>query len=298
MKFSYQVGGTIGIFVFFWLFFHFFYFRQTMPDHMNHGFMYRNAEGIALAAGAAADKRESLSSQIVDDGADDGEMNERDALKSSSAQPTAKRKTTVPVPKLSKVSKIRVNRTRTTTMRTTQPPTPTTTTTTKVPRTPRNLLTATTLVPSPYFVNGTHGVRDKSGCIHYTPNRNFSIEPIAVVDFDYDASKCSVPCVYSSGADMVRPDGFINRKPPLSCAYHHIFTRSMEAAHSRSHGQLFMSVDLRSDVPVPYFSWEEYDFAAPVARKTAGALAAAFISNCGASNGRLDVLKVSACDCI
>ncbi|MBA0716989.1 hypothetical protein Golax_004839 [Gossypium laxum] len=51
-----------------------------------------------------------------------------------------------------------------------------------------------------------------------------------------------------------------------------------------------MTTSLSSDVPVGYFSWAEYDIMAPVMPKTEKAHAAAFISNCGARNFRLEAL--------
>lgn len=51
-----------------------------------------------------------------------------------------------------------------------------------------------------------------------------------------------------------------------------------------------MTTSLSSDVPVGYFSWAEYDIMAPIHEKTENALAAAFISNCGARNFRLQAL--------
>lgn len=52
-----------------------------------------------------------------------------------------------------------------------------------------------------------------------------------------------------------------------------------------------MTTSLSSDVPVGYFSWAEYDLMAPLQQKTEKALAAAFISNCGARNFRLQALE-------
>lgn len=54
---------------------------------------------------------------------------------------------------------------------------------------------------------------------------------------------------------------------------------------------MVMTTSLSSDVPVGYFSWAEYDIMAPVQPKTEKALAAAFISNCGARNFRLQSLE-------
>ena len=53
---------------------------------------------------------------------------------------------------------------------------------------------------------------------------------------------------------------------------------------------IVMTTSLSSDVPVGYFSWAEYDIMSPVHEKTENALAAAFISNCGARNFRLQAL--------
>lgn len=52
-----------------------------------------------------------------------------------------------------------------------------------------------------------------------------------------------------------------------------------------------MTTSLSSDVPVGYFSWAEYDIMAPPQAKTEKSLAAAFISNCGARNFRLQALE-------
>lgn len=54
---------------------------------------------------------------------------------------------------------------------------------------------------------------------------------------------------------------------------------------------IVMTTSLSSDVPVGYFSWAEYDIMAPIKPKTESALAAAFISNCGARNFRLQALE-------
>lgn len=54
---------------------------------------------------------------------------------------------------------------------------------------------------------------------------------------------------------------------------------------------IVMTTSLSSDVPVGYFSWAEYNIMAPVKPKTEKALAAAFISNCGARNFRLQALE-------
>ncbi|RVW49702.1 putative fucosyltransferase-like protein [Vitis vinifera] len=60
--------------------------------------------------------------------------------------------------------------------------------------------------------------------------------------------------------------------------------------HGRGY-DIIMTTSLSSDVPVGYFSWAEYDIMAPVQPKTESAIAAAFISNCGARNFRLQALE-------
>ena len=52
-----------------------------------------------------------------------------------------------------------------------------------------------------------------------------------------------------------------------------------------------MTTSLSSDVPVGYFSWAEYDIMAPLQPKNESAPAAAFISNCGARNFRMEALE-------
>ncbi|MCO5549946.1 hypothetical protein L7F22_003423 [Adiantum nelumboides] len=76
--------------------------------------------------------------------------------------------------------------------------------------------------------------------------------------------------------------------------------RSMESAQyypenniDNAHGKgitVVMTTSLASDVPVGYFSWAEYDLMAPPKKKTKTVLAAAFISNCGGHNFRLEAI--------
>ncbi|KAL2631929.1 hypothetical protein R1flu_016615 [Riccia fluitans] len=136
--------------------------------------------------------------------------------------------------------------------------------------------------------------------------RNFTKSPIYVAFGENQVwPKCAVGCVFrSSVADNIRPDGVFR---PLSGAPSwaereaaHIL-RSMESASyypendlgsARRRGyDLVMTTNLLSEVPVGYFSWAEYDLMSPVERKTESAWAAAFISNCGAHNFRLEALE-------
>jgi len=84
----------------------------------------------------------------------------------------------------------------------------------------------------------------------------------------------------------------------LECPHQKKVLLSMESAafyHRMISGvsdyDIYGSTCLETDVPVPYFSWDEYDFLAPLEQKTAKAMAAAFISNCGDSSGRLGIMQ-------
>ncbi|XP_061350979.1 glycoprotein 3-alpha-L-fucosyltransferase A isoform X2 [Gastrolobium bilobum] len=73
---------------------------------------------------------------------------------------------------------------------------------------------------------------------------------------------------------------------------HNTMQRTILPWHDGGRGyNIVMTTSLSSDVPVGYFSWAEYDIMAPVKPKTEAALAAAFISNCGARNFRLQALE-------
>uniref|UniRef100_A0A2C9V5A9 Fucosyltransferase n=1 Tax=Manihot esculenta TaxID=3983 RepID=A0A2C9V5A9_MANES len=76
--------------------------------------------------------------------------------------------------------------------------------------------------------------------------------------------------------------------------WNHLTTMQRTILHRHDGGRgynIIMTTSLSSDVPVGYFSWAEYDIMAPVQPKTEKALAAAFISNCGARNFRLQALE-------
>ncbi|KAI3445981.1 hypothetical protein Pfo_002646 [Paulownia fortunei] len=88
---------------------------------------------------------------------------------------------------------------------------------------------------------------------------------------------------------------FLNNLALLVClgqwSQLHIMPRIILPWHDGGKGyDVVMTTSLSSDVPVGYFSWAEYDIMAPVQPKTENALAAAFISNCGARNFRLQAL--------
>lgn len=132
-----------------------------------------------------------------------------------------------------------------------------------------------------------------------TYSRNFKTDPIWVVGEEKDWTTCGVGCVFSGSYSSERkPDaGFGFRGDSETASV----LRSMESSHyypennidvARGKGyKVIMTTSLSSDVPVGYFSWAEYDIMAPVEPKTEKALAAAFISNCGGHNFRLQALE-------
>ncbi|CAK7329879.1 unnamed protein product [Dovyalis caffra] len=112
----------------------------------------------------------------------------------------------------------------------------------------------------------------------------------------YEWNTCGVGCEFGFNPSKNPDAGFGSPQQGGAAGV----LRSMEAAsyytenniaHARRRGyNVVMTTSLSSDVPVGYFSWAEYDIMAPVQPKTEKALAAAFISNCGARNFRLQAL--------
>ncbi|CAI9101941.1 OLC1v1000111C1 [Oldenlandia corymbosa var. corymbosa] len=128
-------------------------------------------------------------------------------------------------------------------------------------------------------------------------SRDFDKEPIFVTGAGQEWKTCSAGCKFGY-EDGINPDasfGLPRQGGALSVL------RSMESAQyyaendiamARRRGyDVVMTTSLSSDVPVGYFSWAEYDIMAPVEPKTESAIAAAFISNCGARNFRLQALE-------
>ncbi|XP_004505222.1 glycoprotein 3-alpha-L-fucosyltransferase A isoform X2 [Cicer arietinum] len=130
-----------------------------------------------------------------------------------------------------------------------------------------------------------------------TYSRDFVKEPVFVSGAEQEWKSCSVGCKFGFNGDK-KPDAAFGVPHPVGTA---CVLRSMESgqyyaennlAMARRRGyNIVMTTSLSSDVPVGYFSWAEYDIMAPVKPKTEKALAAAFISNCGARNFRLQALE-------
>ncbi|CAO2188570.1 unnamed protein product [Urochloa humidicola] len=129
-------------------------------------------------------------------------------------------------------------------------------------------------------------------------DRDFDKDPVLVGGAAKDWNKCSVGCEFGFSASKT-PDATFGIAPDPSVDS---ILRSMESSQyysennidvARGRGyKIVMTTSLSSDVPVGYFSWAEYDIMAPVPPKTEEALAAAFISNCGARNFRLQALEM------
>ncbi|KAL4276006.1 hypothetical protein HN51_058937 [Arachis hypogaea] len=130
-----------------------------------------------------------------------------------------------------------------------------------------------------------------------TYERDFNKEPVYVTGADQEWKSCAVGCKFGYDGDRT-PDAAFGLPQPSGTAS---VLRSMESAQYYSENNLamarrrgykiVMTTSLSSDVPVGYFSWAEYDIMAPVKPKSESALAAAFISNCGARNFRLQALE-------
>lgn len=137
---------------------------------------------------------------------------------------------------------------------------------------------------------------EKEDAVVYS--RDFHKDPILVSGQNEDWKTCAVGCKFGYGSDK-KPDAQIGLHGQAGTA---TILRSMESsqyyaenniAQARRRGiDIVMTTSLSSDVPVGYFSWAEYDIMAPVQPKTENAIAAAFISNCGARNFRLQALEI------
>lgn len=128
-------------------------------------------------------------------------------------------------------------------------------------------------------------------------SRNFETKPIFVTGAEQDWKSCAVGCKFGFDSNK-KPDAALGAAQQGGVPS---VLRSMESAQyyaennidiARRRGyDIVMTTSLSSDVPVGYFSWAEYDIMAPLQPKTEGAVAAAFISNCGARNFRLQALE-------
>ncbi|XP_068637100.1 glycoprotein 3-alpha-L-fucosyltransferase A-like isoform X2 [Aristolochia californica] len=137
---------------------------------------------------------------------------------------------------------------------------------------------------------------EREDAVNYT--RDFEKDPIFITNFEQESISCSLGCRFMYTAESgKKPDATIDlsQDPGIACVL-----RSMESSHYYSENKIdlarrrgyniVMTTSLSSDVPVGYFSWAEYDIMEPMTPKTEKSLAAAFVSNCGARNFRLEAL--------
>ncbi|XP_024389348.1 glycoprotein 3-alpha-L-fucosyltransferase A [Physcomitrium patens] len=133
-----------------------------------------------------------------------------------------------------------------------------------------------------------------------TYSRDFKKKPVLVVSGNEveNWDKCSVPCVFKAHGEGQADAEFGYGDSPSAL----LVLRSMESSayfpendivRARSNGVgVVMTTSLSSDVPVGYFSWAEYKIMDAPKPKTKPALGAAFISNCGAHNDRLTIMRM------
>lgn len=138
---------------------------------------------------------------------------------------------------------------------------------------------------------------EKADRVHYS--RDFKTDPVVVEagGEQQNWDKCGVPCSFRAhgGGKADASFGFGDSPSALR------ILRSMESAAyfpendiatARKGGVgVVMTTSLSSDVPVGYFSWAEYPMMDPPRPKAQRALGAAFISNCGAHNDRLVIMR-------
>ncbi|PON82064.1 Glycosyltransferase [Trema orientale] len=144
-------------------------------------------------------------------------------------------------------------------------------------------------------LEGCEAWLEREDAVEYS--RDFSKEPVLVSGAEKEWGTCNVGCQFGFDSGK-KPDAAFGTPQQAGTAS---VLRSMESAQyyaendidqARRWGyNIVMTTSLSSDVPVGYFSWAEYDLMAPVLPKTEKALAAAFISNCGARNFRLQALE-------
>ncbi|CAL5385865.1 unnamed protein product [Camellia sinensis] len=130
-------------------------------------------------------------------------------------------------------------------------------------------------------------------------SRDFQKEPILVKGGDQECKSCAVGCKFGYNPNKKPDAGFgLSHQPGTASVLRSMESSQYYAANNIALARrwlrgynIVMTTSLSSDVPVGYFSWSEYDITAPLQPKTEKALAAAFISNCGARNFRLQALE-------
>jgi hypothetical protein len=117
--------------------------------------------------------------------------------------------------------------------------------------------------------------KDKTTCRHKR-SRDYEQDPIVISGRFSGRSECDVPCTGDGS-----PDAVVGNKQQQCPHIKSIFFTMENSIPAKGSYDIVANTQLTSDVPLPYFSWAEYDFMRPVQKKTASAHIAAFISNCG-----------------
>eukprot|EP00271_Cylindrocystis_brebissonii_P008743 TRINITY_DN23230_c0_g1_i1.p1 TRINITY_DN23230_c0_g1~~TRINITY_DN23230_c0_g1_i1.p1 ORF type:complete len:709 (-),score=139.74 TRINITY_DN23230_c0_g1_i1:229-2355(-) len=133
---------------------------------------------------------------------------------------------------------------------------------------------------------------ETSDAVHHA--RDFQMSPVLVRESSNQVWDCNVSCHFVSDRGLVDASfgqGGVGMTVLRSMEPRAYYAINDPVAAKRAGFQVVMTVHLDSDVPVGYFSWEEYDIMKPIPPKDAGpAAAVAFISNCNAQNFRLDAV--------
>jgi len=120
----------------------------------------------------------------------------------------------------------------------------------------------------------------ESGSPCYSSSRDFTQKPITVHGWFGEGPiqhQCDIPCAGGGKIpDASRGTSHQRGACPLQYSY------TMEnVPFLEGRMDVMGTTSFESDLPMPYMSWEEYDYMTPAIKKDAEALVAAFISNCG-----------------
>lgn len=119
--------------------------------------------------------------------------------------------------------------------------------------------------------------------------RDFQRNPVVVLGNGYPsdgvtfhALRFDVPCLYSSDHQKFHFTADASLiEPNLPCPDQSSVQFSMENVFFPPRDRTYtMLVSLKTDVPVPYYSWSDFDILRPLNNKSGTAMASAFVSNC------------------
>lgn len=119
--------------------------------------------------------------------------------------------------------------------------------------------------------------KDPPASCRHTRNRDYEKDPVVISGRFSGRAECDIPCV----GDGSPPDAVVGYRQSQCPHIKSIFFTMENSIPPQGAYDIVANTQLTSDVPLPYFSWAEYNFMNPVKPKTATAHIAAFISNCG-----------------